>query len=151
MTTTSDKSNKTDAAASSVPSDEAAALILAAQKHIKPDDVKALLAPLAQQLSMGTVSGFAAGYAAKKVGKAVAMVLAMGFVGLQAAQYAGYIHVNWGKIEKDVKSVLDVNRDGKVDEADIKHLYEHAMEVARYALPSSTGFATGLALGLKFA
>ena len=57
--------------------------------------------PMAGPLTFGGIMGYCSGMALKKVGKAVAFVVGLGFVGLQAAAYAGYIELKWEKIGKD--------------------------------------------------
>ncbi|KAL3930361.1 MAG: hypothetical protein SGBAC_011801 [Bacillariaceae sp.] len=78
------------------------------------------LKPIAAQISFGSVVGYCSGMAMKKVGKAVAFIIGIGFVGLQSAVYAGYIQVNWEKITGDATSPLDTTGDGKVDIEDAK-------------------------------
>jgi uncharacterized membrane protein (Fun14 family) len=73
------------------------------------------LKPMAMKLSVGGVMGWCSGMALKKVGKAVAFVVGLGFVGLQTASYAGYIQLNWKKIGNDaVVKPLDSVRVDKV-------------------------------------
>ena len=57
--------------------------------------------PLAVQVSLGGIMGACSGMALKKVGKAVAFVVGLGFVVLQSAAYMGYLELNWKKIGND--------------------------------------------------
>ena len=57
--------------------------------------------PALMKMSVGSVMGYCSGYALKKVGKAMAVVVGLGFVGLQSAAYGGYITVNWMKVADD--------------------------------------------------
>ena len=69
-----------------------------------PDAVEGALdslKPLVTKVSLGGVMGYCSGMALKKVGKALAFVVGLGFVAVQSAAYAGYIQVNWGKIADD--------------------------------------------------
>ena len=69
-----------------------------------PDAVERALdamKPIVTKLSLGGVMGYCSGMALKKVGKALAFVVGLGFVAVQSAAYAGYIQVNWGKIADD--------------------------------------------------
>ncbi len=59
------------------------------------------LKPVVTKLSLGGVMGYCSGMALKKVGKAMAFVVGLGFVAVQSAAYAGYIQVHWGKIADD--------------------------------------------------
>ena len=76
----------------------------------KPDPVEQALEklkPLLSGLSFGSVMGYCSGYAFKKVGKAVAFVVGVGFIGLQAVVSTGYIDVNWGKMKEDALKKVD--------------------------------------------
>lgn len=63
--------------------------------------------PVLAQLSFGSVMGYCSGMALKKVGKAVAFVVGIGFVGLQTAASMGYINVDWRKVKEDALKPLD--------------------------------------------
>jgi len=100
-------------------------------------------------ISYGFVSGFCAGYALKQAGRVAAVVLGMGFVGMQALAYNGYIQVDHGKLKKDVEGLMDLNDDGKIDAADRSIASEKLMEVLQYNMPSGGGFAVGFLGGLR--
>lgn len=63
-----------------------------------------------RQLSYGFIMGFCSGIALKKMSKAGAVALGAVFILLQSIAYAGYIHVNYEKLEHDLMSVLDLNK-----------------------------------------
>ena len=65
------------------------------------------LKPILSQISFGSVVGYCSGMALKKIGKAVAFVIGVGFIGVQSAVGAGYINVNWKKIQGDTMKPLD--------------------------------------------
>jgi uncharacterized membrane protein (Fun14 family) len=65
------------------------------------------LKPLLSELSFGSVMGYCSGYAFKKVGKALAFVVGVGFIGLQTVVSTGYIDVNWGKMKEDALKKVD--------------------------------------------
>ena len=101
------------------------------------------------QLSWGFCSGYCAGFAAKKASKVVAVGLGGIFALMQTLAYNGYIVVDQEKISKDFQDRFDANHDGKIDMEDAEKFYEQAMEVLSYNMPSGTGFATGVVLGLR--
>ena len=80
------------------------------EKKDPVEEVLDKLKPALSQLSFGSVVGYCSGYAMKKVGKAVAFVIGVGFVGLQTASHMGYIDVNWIKIRDDALKPLDTVR-----------------------------------------
>ena len=59
------------------------------------------LKPLLTELSFGSIVGYCSGYAMKKVGKALAFVIGVGFISLQTVVHLGYIDVNWTKVRDD--------------------------------------------------
>jgi uncharacterized membrane protein (Fun14 family) len=65
------------------------------------------LKPVLQQVSFGSVVGYCSGTALKKIGKAMAFVIGVGFISLQSAANAGYIDVNWGKLQEDAIKPID--------------------------------------------
>mmetsp|Transcript_25182 Transcript_25182/g.62081 ORF Transcript_25182/g.62081 Transcript_25182/m.62081 type:complete len:89 (-) Transcript_25182:41-307(-) len=65
------------------------------------------LKPIVSKISFGSVVGYCSGMALKKVGKAVAFVIGVGFIGVQSAVYSGYITVDWGKVSGDAMKPLD--------------------------------------------
>jgi uncharacterized membrane protein (Fun14 family) len=68
------------------------------------------LKPVLSQVSFGSVVGYCSGMALKKIGKAFAFVIGVGFVGIQSAVHAGYIEVDWGKIQSDALKPIDTVR-----------------------------------------
>ena len=101
------------------------------------------------QLSYGFMSGFCSGYALKKVGKAAAIVLGMGFMAIQTLAYSGYVEVDHGKLKKDIEGIMDLNKDGKIDKEDLDKASEDIMEVLQFGLPAGAGFGAGFIFGLK--
>lgn len=50
----------------------------------------------------------------------------------QALSYYGFLTVDYSKLEEYFTSVLDLNKNGKVDGNDVKSLFERAIEVQYY-------------------
>lgn len=63
--------------------------------------------PAILNVSFGGAMGFCSAYALKKTGKAVAYLIGITFVALQLAVAAGYISVDWKKIEEDTVKKID--------------------------------------------
>ena len=78
------------------------------------------LKPIMAKLSFGAIMGYCSAMALKKVGKALAVVVGVGFIGLQTAVSTGYLAVDWTKISDDIKKSADTNADGKIDTEDMK-------------------------------
>ena len=71
------------------------------------------------------------------------------YVGLQMLAFNGFITINHDGIEQKLKSVADLNKDGKVDAQDLAIAKDKGMEILQFGVPSVGGFGTGLAMGLK--
>ena len=59
-----------------------------------------LVAPRTGTMSFGSLAGFCSGYALKGIGRAGAFTVGCLFMGLTGLQRAGYIEVNWNKVEE---------------------------------------------------
>mmetsp|Transcript_29214 Transcript_29214/g.43087 ORF Transcript_29214/g.43087 Transcript_29214/m.43087 type:complete len:187 (+) Transcript_29214:104-664(+) len=101
------------------------------------------------QLSYGFVMGYCSGLALKKAGRAAAVVLGMGFMTLQGLQHMGYIEVNHGALKSQVENLMDLNKDGKVDEKDAQEALDRVQEVLTVGLPAGGGFGAGFIGGLR--
>lgn len=64
-------------------------------------------APVANQLGFGGVMGYCSGMAFRRVGRAVGVVIGLGFMGVQAAAASGYIDVDWEKVKGDAIKPFD--------------------------------------------
>eukprot|EP01138_Halocafeteria_seosinensis_P014441 gb/GECG01014742.1/.p1 GENE.gb/GECG01014742.1/~~gb/GECG01014742.1/.p1 ORF type:complete len:197 (+),score=16.47 gb/GECG01014742.1/:1-591(+) len=102
------------------------------------------------QMGIGSVCGFASGYALKKVGKVTAVVFGLGFIGFQIARHQGLVeNPDWQRIEKEITRRLDADGDGKITNADLRHHYHQVVEFLGFGLPSGAAFAGGFFLGIK--
>uniref|UniRef100_A0A7S3NJU3 EF-hand domain-containing protein n=1 Tax=Aureoumbra lagunensis TaxID=44058 RepID=A0A7S3NJU3_9STRA len=101
------------------------------------------------QLSWGFCSGYCAGFAGKKIGKVVMVFVGGIFCLLQGLAYNGYIVVDRARIEKDFNDAFDLNHDGKLDSLDLQSAYDKLFSILSYNMPSGSGFAAGLLLGLR--
>lgn len=68
----------------------------------------------------------------------------------QALSFMGYIHVRWGKLQRDILAHLDADGDGKLTTNDFAVLWRKLLTVLRFNLPSAGGFGSGLLLGLRW-
>ena len=66
-----------------------------------------LAKPHLSKLTFGSIVGYCSGAAAKKVGKALAVMGGLAFIAVQSAAYSGYVDVNWNKIQDDAISQVD--------------------------------------------
>jgi FUN14 domain-containing protein 1 len=104
----------------------------------------------AGQLSVGAITGFCSGYALKKVSKAAAFLVGLGFIGFQVARYHGVVQSpDWQAMDDKLVTALDANGDGKVD---LEDLQVHLAKVKAYlsvGLPSAGAFGVAFILGIK--
>ncbi|CAM9535953.1 unnamed protein product [Phaeothamnion confervicola] len=100
------------------------------------------------KFGFGGFMGFSSGYALKKVGKLAAVVIGIGFVGLQGLAYGGYIkQIDWKKVEEKAVKMVDVDGSGSFDKEDVKAWWRQLKKVLKQQMPTNSGFAGGFALG----
>jgi len=109
-----------------------------------------MFGPYVMKCGFGGAMGFCSGLAARKLGMVVAYLVGVGFIGVQVAAYNGYIDVDWYAIKDEAVKILDVDGDGKLDAEDAKLWWRKFKETMANALPSSSGFAGGFVLGLRY-
>lgn len=97
--------------------------------------------PLASQLGVGLVAGFAVGYALKKVGKLVAVAVGLVFVVVQVLAWQGFLTVNWGEVQARVDPMLEVSS--------LESTWRTLVGVLTYNLVFAGAFVPGLILGLR--
>ena len=74
--------------------------------------------PFAPELATSGVSGvlgFCSGKACRFVGDAAALTLGFAFVFISLLSKGGYVEINYTKVERDLLSLLDLNKDGQDD------------------------------------
>jgi uncharacterized membrane protein (Fun14 family) len=105
--------------------------------------------PILTKLSFGTVMGYCSGMALKKIGKAMAFIIGVGFVSLQTAAYYGYLTVEWNKIASDAVKQVDTNQNGSIDAEDLKVYWAKLKKILTANVPSSGGFSLGFLWGVR--
>jgi len=118
----------------------------------KQDPVEAIIdkaKPLLANLSFGAMMGYCSGYALKKVGRALALIIGMGFIGLQVAATSGYIQIDWNKLKVDFVKRVDTSGDGVFDAEDAKEYWRRLKKVLTYRVPSAGGFSLGFLYGVR--
>jgi uncharacterized membrane protein (Fun14 family) len=109
----------------------------------------ALESGMPNQLTYGFIAGFCSGMALKKAGQLAATILGIGFVSPQTLNYFGYIKMRHDKFKENVENVLDLNKDGKVDESAFQQYFDKLMGVLTYIIPGRAGFVGGLLGGMR--
>ena len=111
----------------------------------------AISEPFAPELATSGVSGvlgFCSGKACRFVGDAAALTLGFAFVFISLLSKAGYVEINYTKVERDLLSLLDLNKDGLVDQAEYEFASKRLVSLlADHGISSTAGFAAGFALG----
>lgn len=97
--------------------------------------------PYIQQLGFGGIAGFLVGYALKKVGKVVAIVLGILFVILQVLAYYGFVSINWIEVQKSVDPLLETNT--------LQAIWQGVLNILTYNFVAAAAFIPGLILGLR--
>jgi uncharacterized membrane protein (Fun14 family) len=65
-----------------------------------------ILTPLAGELGIGGIGGYLAGWAMKKAAKMVAIILGLGFLGLQYLAYQGIIAIDYTALKDWANSLV---------------------------------------------
>lgn len=99
------------------------------------------LLPIAEQLGFGGLAGFAAGYAAKKLGKLVAIALGLLFIALQLLAFYGFVSIEWGQIQATVDPLLEAES--------LAQGWRSVLSVLTYNLPFAAAFAPAFVWGLR--
>jgi uncharacterized membrane protein (Fun14 family) len=106
--------------------------------------------PILQKLGFGTVMGYCSGIALQKVGKALAITIGIGFIGLQTVVSLGYIQVDWEKVKIDFVKRVDTTGDGKLDADDAKIYWQKLRKLLTNKIPSAGGFSLGFLYGVRY-
>lgn len=113
-----------------------AASALEAEIDIPEDDVGAVRT-VSEQLGVGGVLGVATGYAARRLGRALAVAVGTEILLLQYMSYRGWVVVNWSSLANDMRPKLD------------KGALDAARDIVLYKLPFASAFSVGMAAGLR--
>ncbi|XP_068686401.1 FUN14 domain-containing protein 1-like [Montipora foliosa] len=113
--------------------------------------------PPMQQIAIGGMTGWFAGYVCKRVGKLTLSAIGGGILVMQIAYRAGYIKINWKRMENDMdkitkgvkKQVKKIQRNDDVEKG-ILALANKSYKYARRNVAGASGFAGGFFLGLVF-
>ena len=101
-------------------------------------------------VSTGGILGFCAGRATLAAGNAASVAVGVAFIFLSTLQQGGYITINYAKLERDVRGIADVNKDGKIDAADYNLISSRFIKLlSDNGAGTLSGVAAGFALGLK--
>lgn len=100
-------------------------------------------------LGFGFVMGYCSGYSLKKISKIGAFLIGSGFMCVQFLSAKGYWIVNYKKIQDDLTNLLDVNKDGKLDQDDIKMVLDMLYPTMTSFGGPPTSFLVGLITGLR--
>ena len=103
--------------------------------------------PILANIGMGGIVGFTSGIALKKIGKALAVVIGTGFIGLQLASVMGFVDVKWDHVAQSAKTKMDANQDGILDTEDVKEWWKRLKKLLTYKIPSAGGFTVGFLYG----
>lgn len=107
------------------------------------------LKPILSNLSFGVIMGYCSGTALKQIGKAMAFVVGVGFIGLQSMAHLGYIQIDWMKVSESAKKSIDTTGDGRFDADDLKAYWRSFKKIMTNRVPAAGGFSLGFLYGLR--
>eukprot|EP00316_Scyphosphaera_apsteinii_P026154 CAMPEP_0119308644 /NCGR_PEP_ID=MMETSP1333-20130426/11687_1 /TAXON_ID=418940 /ORGANISM="Scyphosphaera apsteinii, Strain RCC1455" /LENGTH=122 /DNA_ID=CAMNT_0007312461 /DNA_START=90 /DNA_END=458 /DNA_ORIENTATION=- len=113
----------------------------------------AILMPSGEQGSaagVGGAMGFCSGRFCRSVSDASSVMAGGAFIFLTALVKFNYITINYKKVERDILTLLDLNKDGKVDMSDYQFISARlADSLVNNQAPMFGGFGAGFAVGFK--
>lgn len=99
------------------------------------------MVPIVEQLGFGVVAGFVAGYALKKVGKVLALVLGLFFIGIQLLAWSGYLTIEWGRVQAEVEPLFAAES--------LDAFWRNLVAILTYNVPFAAAFVPGFLLGVR--
>lgn len=99
---------------------------------------RTLSGALGGQMTVGGVAGFATGYAVKRIGQLLLIVVGAELLVMQAMAQRGWIAVNWDLIQKELSPHVE------------KEGVERVFESIKYKMPFAGAFSAGCIAGLKW-
>mmetsp|Transcript_24698 Transcript_24698/g.51253 ORF Transcript_24698/g.51253 Transcript_24698/m.51253 type:complete len:136 (-) Transcript_24698:219-626(-) len=105
--------------------------------------------PILEKLTFSSFMGYCSAVSAKKIGKSVAFIVGLSFIGLQSLAHMGYIAVDWKKVEKSAMDLIDTDNDGKITEKDVKKYWSKVKVILTNKVPDAGGFLLGFFYGLR--
>lgn len=93
---------------------------------------------LGGQVTVGGVAGFATGYAVKRIGQVLLVIVGLEVVALQMMSRRGWVSVDWKAISDEVSPHVEKER------------MERAFDAVKYKMPFAGAFGAGCAAGLKW-
>ena len=97
-----------------------------------------IITPLMTQLGVGGIVGLCVGYALKKIGKLIAILVGIAFLGLELLAYKGIIRINYLALEEWARNLI-----GQIG------AIEGILTLIIGNIPFASIFLVGLAIGLK--
>lgn len=103
-------------------------------------------ASTAKQIAVGGLSGWIAGFVFTKVGRTAAASIGGSLLLLQLASHQGYIKVNWGKVNYEVKKAKQEFE--KRASHKLPWILEEAEDFIKDNIFLASGFAGGFLIGM---
>ncbi|HEX7040523.1 MAG TPA: FUN14 domain-containing protein [Trueperaceae bacterium] len=97
--------------------------------------------PWVEQIGFGAVAGFVAGYAVKKVGKVVALVVGLLFIAVQLLAWSGFVSVNWDVVQRRVDPLLSGES--------LQGTWRGLIALLTFNVPFAAAFVPAFIIGLR--
>lgn len=101
-----------------------------------------------KQILMGAGSGWFSGYLAMRVAKTTAFAVGGGIILLQIANEAGFVKVNWKKLNRNLEKVADRVEDQLVNSHNKKSISDKIIDFLKNNTPFTSGFVGGFLIGM---
>jgi uncharacterized membrane protein (Fun14 family) len=114
----------------------------------KPSVMETIPVPV-QAAGLSGVSGYTAGFAAKRAFKVLVFTAGCFFISMQVMASNGYISVHFDKMEDAFNETFDLNGDGKTDGADAQEAQDRLKKRLGAGVPCAASFGAGFLFGLR--
>ncbi|RUS35008.1 FUN14 family-domain-containing protein [Jimgerdemannia flammicorona] len=102
------------------------------------------------ELTFGASLGFCTGYLVKKIGRAFALIVGVGFLFLQYLSAKGYVTVHWERMASHYRRQLDHDRDGRVTASDWRTSLAILLDLLTANIQFKSTFVGGFYLGARY-
>lgn len=115
----------------------AAGAVVSANAEEDEEKPRPFLRNVGEQLGVGGVLGFAAGFSIRKVGRAIMFLVGTEVVLLQYFAYRRWVEIDWRRVGRDLSPSLTTSA------------YDGLLDILVYKMPFAASFTGGLMAGLR--
>jgi len=116
--------------------------------HVPATMMESIPVPV-QAAGLSGVSGYTAGFAAKRAFKVLVFTAGCFFITMQVMASNGFITVHFDRLEGAFNDTFDLNGDGKADGVDAQEAQTRMKKRLEAGVPCAASFSAGFLFGLR--